>query len=45
MRTSTVGGCARLLHPAERHDDVMLDFSAASTLRAQRNFTATQPTR
>lgn len=45
IRTSTVGGCARLLHRAERHDDVMLDFSAASTLRAQRNFTATQPTR
>ena len=45
IRTSTVGGLARLRHPAERHDDTMLDFSAVSTLRPQRNFTATQPTR
>lgn len=45
MRTSTVGGFVRLLHPAERHDEVMLDFSAVSTLSPQRNFTATQPTR
>jgi len=45
IRTSTVGGFALLLHPAERHDEVMLDFSAESTLSPQRNFTATQPTR
>lgn len=43
--TSTRGGFWRSAQPLALHALLIADFSAASTLRPQRNFTPTQPTR
>lgn len=43
--TSTRGGFCRSAQPRALHALLIAAFSAASTLRPQRNFTPTQPTR
>ena len=43
--TSTRGGFCRSAQPLALHALLIADFSAASTLSSQRNFTPTQPTR